>query len=258
LLGVPCPDHRDQVALSLLAIPRTCHFGLRHTAQSLTRFQSTAVPHFTDQPQSGEMASKFQPCRIRFLNAITMRKLKLQMQITLDGFVAGPQGELDWITSETDERQVRYLQDLTANMGTILLGRKMADEAIPHWENVANAQTDGAEWEYAKTFVATPKIIFSRTLDRTNGKNASVERGDLKESVAKLKHQPGKDIVVYGGANFVSELIKSNLIDEYHVLVNPVAIGQGKTIFNGQHKLKLVKSTPFTNGVLANQYVMLH
>jgi dihydrofolate reductase len=184
-----------------------------------------------------------------------MRKLKLQMQITLDGFVAGSQGQLDWMTPETDQRQVRLLQQLTADIDMIFLGRKMAEEAIPHWENVVNTQTDGAEFEYAKTFVSTPKIIFSKTLNSTEGKNANVERGDLQQSVMKLKNLPGKDIIVYGGANFVSELIKNNLIDEYHLLINPVAIGKGKTIFNDQYKLKLVKSTSFTNGVVANQYV---
>jgi dihydrofolate reductase len=184
-----------------------------------------------------------------------MRKLKLQMQITLDGFVAGSQGQLDWMTPETDERQVRYLQELTANMDLILLGRKMAEEAIPHWENVTNTQTDGDELEYAKTFVSTMKIIFSKTLHATKAKNARIERGDLKESVTKLKDQPGSDIIVYGGASFVSELITNNLIDEYHLLVNPIAIGNGKTIFTGQQRLKLIESMSFTNGVVANQYV---
>lgn len=176
------------------------------------------------------------------------------MQITLDGFVAGSQGELDWMTPESDERQVRYLQELTSNMDLILLGRKMAEEAIPHWEKVAKTNAEGDEVRYAKTFVATPKVIFSKTLSSTEGKNATVERADLKDTVTKLKQQPGKDIIVYGGANFVSELIQNNLIDEYHLLVNPVAIGKGKPIFNDQHKLKLVKSMTFSNGVVANQY----
>jgi dihydrofolate reductase len=184
-----------------------------------------------------------------------MRKLKLQMQITLDGFVAGPNGELDWMTPETDEQQVQYLGDVTSNMDLILLGRKMAEEAIPHWENVANAQEGGAEFDYAKTFVATPKIIFSKTLTTITGKNAKLEGGDLKKSVSNLKLQTGKNIIVYGGAHFVAELINHNLIDEYLLLVNPVAIGEGKKIFTGKCKLKLVESTSFSNGVIANIYV---
>ncbi len=176
------------------------------------------------------------------------------MQITLDGFVAGSQGQLDWMAQETDERQVRYLQELTAGMDTILLGRKMAEESIPHWEKIAGSQSSGPEYEYAKTFVATPKIIFSRTLSMTKGKNTNVESGDLKESITSLKNESGKDIIVYGGANFVSELIKNNLIDEYHLLVNPIAIGNGKRIFIDERKLKLVESKSFSNGVIANTF----
>jgi dihydrofolate reductase len=199
------------------------------------------------------VASKF-PQRSCEQNLSTMRKLRLQMQITLDGFVAGSQGQLDWMVAETDESQVRYLQDLTARMDLIILGRKMAEESIPHWQNVTKQQTEGPEFEYAKTFVSTPKIIFSKTLKDIDGEHARVERGDLKQTITALKDQPGKDIIVYGGANFVSELIKNDLIDEFHLLVNPVSIGNGKRIFNEQHKLKLIKSTSFSNGVVINQY----
>jgi dihydrofolate reductase len=184
-----------------------------------------------------------------------MRKLKLQMQVTLDGFVAGTNGELDWMTAEADQQQVQYLQDVTSNMDLILLGRKMAEEAIPHWENVAKAQEGGDEFDYAKTFVATPKIIFSKTLKAIKGKNAHLERRDLNETISNLKHQSGKDIIVYGGAHFVAELINHDLIDEYLLLVNPVAIGEGKKIFTGKCDLKLVESTSFANGVIANVYV---
>ncbi|WP_165823753.1 dihydrofolate reductase family protein [Pseudochryseolinea flava] len=183
-----------------------------------------------------------------------MRKLKLQMQITLDGYVAGSQGQLDWMTPETDERQVQYLKDLTTSMDTILLGRKMAEEAVPHWEHVTKIKKGDAEWEYAKTFVSTPKIIFSKTFRSPLGENTTLEQGDLTSVVTKLKDLPGKDIIVYGGASFASALIKQNLVDEFHLLVNPVAIGAGKIIFDGQHKLTLIKSMAFSNGVVANQY----
>lgn len=183
-----------------------------------------------------------------------MRKLKLQMQITVDGFVAGSQGQLDWMTPESDERQVRYLQELTASIDLILLGRKMAEESIPHWENVAKSQSQEPEVDYARTFVATPKIIFSRTLQNIQGDNTRIEKGDLKQTVTSLKNQNGKNIIVYGGANFVSELIKHDLIDEFYLLVNPVSIGNGKGIFNQHHKLQLTKSTSFNNGVVLNHY----
>lgn len=176
------------------------------------------------------------------------------MQISIDGFVAGPQGQLDWMTPETDKRQVQYLQELTETIDLILLGRKMAEEAIPHWEKAAGAKNKTVDSEFAGIFVSTQKIVFSRTLNSMSGKNVSVERGDLDKSISALKKQPGKDLIVYGGGKFVSELIKNNLIDEYHLLVNPVALGEGKTIFSGKRKLKLVQSIAFNNGVVASQY----
>ena len=176
------------------------------------------------------------------------------MQITLDGFVSGSKGELDWMTAETDERQIHYLQELTSSIDLILLGRKMAKESIPHWQKVADTQREGAEWEYAKTFVSTPKIVFSKTLNAIEGKNVRLEQNDLTDAVTRLKRQSGKGIIVYGGAQFVSALINTKLIDEYHLLVNPVAIGKGKSIFAHQHKLTLIKSHSFNNGVVANHY----
>lgn len=183
-----------------------------------------------------------------------MRKLILQMQLSLDGFVGRKDGGLDWMTKETGSNQIKYLQRLTNNMDTILLGRKMASESIPHWEKVAKTKSAGEEFEYAKTFADTRKIIFSKTLKKTEGKNTTVESRDLVESVTQLKKEPGKNIIVYGGAKFVSELIKHHLVDEYYLLSNPTAIGTGLEIFTDEVNLKLIDSVSFKNGVVANQY----
>ena len=186
-----------------------------------------------------------------------MRKLKLQMQMTIDGFVAGPEGQLDWMTTEMDEKQLAVLQELTTSMDTILLGRKMTDGFTNYWESVVNNQPDSPEYPYAKIFVDTPKIIFSKTIESVSGKNAMVENGDLVEAVNKLKNLEGKDIIVYGGASFVSELIKNNLIDELNLFINPTAIGDGLRIFNDRFKFKLVKSVSAGNGVIINTYKRL-
>src|SRR5690242_2934357 len=143
-----------------------------------------------------------------------MRKLKLQMQMSLDGFVAGPEGQLDWMSQETDADQLNSLSLLTESIDTIVMGRKMAPGFTTYWENVVNTQPDSPEYPYAKIFVDTPKIVFSKTVKTVPGKNVQVENGDLVQSINKLKKQQGKDIIVYGGANFASELIKNNLIDE--------------------------------------------
>lgn len=183
-----------------------------------------------------------------------MRKLKLQMQMTIDGFVAGTEGQLDWMATEMDPNQLQFLKELTESMDTILLGRKMTDGFTTYWESVVNNQPNSPEYPYAKIFVDTPKIVFSKTIKSVEGKNAIVENGDLTESVNRLKEQEGKDIIVYGGANFVSELIKKNLIDELNLFINPTAIGNGLKIFNDRFKFKLINSISCNNGVVINQY----
>jgi dihydrofolate reductase len=183
-----------------------------------------------------------------------MRKLKLQMQMTIDGFVAGAEGQLDWMCTDMDKLQLQLLKDLTESMDTILLGRKMTEGFITYWENVVDNQPDSPEYPYAKIFVDTPKIVFSKTINSVNGKNATVENGDLIESINKLKKQEGKDIIVYGGANFVSELIKNNLIDELYLFINPTAIGNGLKIFTDRFKFILLSSTSYSNGIVVNKY----
>jgi dihydrofolate reductase len=183
-----------------------------------------------------------------------LRKLRLQMQMTTDGFVAGPDGQLDWMEPEMDPQQLQLLSELTESMDTIIMGRKMTAGFVSYWENVINNQPGSPEYPYAKIFVDTPKIVFSKTTSSIDGKNVVVENGDLVQSVNRLKKQEGKDIIVYGGANFVSELIKNNLIDELNLFINPTVLGSGLRIFPHRHKLKLTDSIFCNNGVLVNKY----
>ena len=180
-----------------------------------------------------------------------MRKLKLQVQTTIDGFVAGPTGELDWMTWNWDDILKSFVLELHNNVDTILLGRKMTEGFVGHWEKV---QPDNPEYSFAKIMVDTPKVIFTKTLDKPIGKNTSLAKGNLADEIAKLKKQKGKDIIVYGGASFVSNLIKENLIDELNLFVNPTAIGEGLTIFTGKTNLKLAKSRVFECGIVVNTY----
>jgi len=183
-----------------------------------------------------------------------MRKLKLQMNMTLDGFVGDLKGQLNWMLPEVDENQIQYLHKLTNSIDTIILGRVMATEGIPYWESVAKSKSKNEEVAYANLFVKTPKIIFSKTLKKFEGENTSIEKGNLKKAIAELKSESGKDIMVYGGARFVSSLIEQNLIDELHLFIHPVAIGSGLTIFNKKSKFELVKSETYNNGIVLHQY----
>jgi dihydrofolate reductase len=183
-----------------------------------------------------------------------MRKLKLQMQVTVDGFVAGPEGELDWMSRDLDAALLARIMQLTDTSDTILLGRKMTEGFVKYWEQ-AVTQKDNPELELARRMVDYSKVVFSKTLQRIDGKNVRVENGDLVRAVDQLKSKPGKDIVVYGGANLVSSLLEHGLIDELNLFVNPIAIGRGMQIFKGRKPLKLATSTVYTCGTVVNTYV---
>jgi dihydrofolate reductase len=187
-----------------------------------------------------------------------MRKLKLQMDITIDGFVAGPNGELDWMTFDwEDKKLVQYLNSVIDSSDTLLMGRKMTDEFVNYWSN-ALKNPKSPENSFAKKMIDVPKVVFTRTLDESRWPNTVLAKGDIVEEVNKLKNRPGKDLLVYGGAGFVSSLIKHDLIDQYHFFVYPAAIGKGLTIFSevGRYlKLKRIDATPTESGITVINYL---
>ena len=185
-----------------------------------------------------------------------MRKLKLQMQQTVNGYVAGPNGELDWMTWNWTDDIKQYVTDITDSIDTILLGRKMTDGFITHWDAAAKNADDPSQ-EFAQKMVNAHKVVFTKTLERSEWENTVLAKGDVAEEVNRLKAQDGKDIIVYGGAGFVSSLIKEKLIDELHLFVNPAAIAAGLTIFSqigGQLNLKLNESKTFDCGIVLLNY----
>jgi dihydrofolate reductase len=183
-----------------------------------------------------------------------MKKLKLQMQLSVDGFVCGPEGQLDWMTWTWDVRLQEFVSDLTASVDTIVMGRKMADSFMRHWEAAANNPDDPSK-PFAELMVGYPKIIFSQTNQSVSGVNASMAQKPLVEAITQLKKEDGKDIIVYGGAGFVSSLIEYNLIDELNLFINPTAIGDGMRIFKGKVPLELDNSTRYGCGIVVNKYV---
>ena len=191
-----------------------------------------------------------------------MRKLKLQIQMTIDGFVAGPNGEGDWVfisgkgDPEALQQMIGFGVELGAGCDTLLLGRKLAASTFcTYWENVADNQPDNP-WHPVATLIANyRKIAFSHTETSLPGRNLEVENGNLATVIQALKEQPGKDILVYGGAGFVSSLVSLNLIDEYYLIVNPVAIGAGLSIFKDRKILKLESSIAFKSGKILNKYL---
>jgi dihydrofolate reductase len=176
------------------------------------------------------------------------------MQVTLDGFVAGQNGEMDWMVWNWDDELKDYVTKLTEPVDLILLGRKLAEGFIPHWK--AAAQHPEKSEPGAVKFHETPKVVFSKSENGAEWENATVANGDLEEEVNNLKKQEGSDMIVYGGAALVSELIGKNLIDDYHLFMNPVVLGEGLPIFTrlqGRQNLKLIEARAFPCGI-----VMLH
>lgn len=181
-----------------------------------------------------------------------MRKLKLQVQITIDGFISGQNGEMDWMCFPWTEDIINYVREITEPVDTIILGRKLAEGFIPYWENVIQDPTN-PEYEGGIKYTSTPKIVFTKTIEKSIWNNTNVANGELIEEITKLKNQKGKDIIAYGGGRFVTSLIIAGLIDEFHLFINPTAIGNGMTIFKGLNKnlnLKLKTAKQFDCGIL--------
>lgn len=185
-----------------------------------------------------------------------MRKLNLQVQMTVDGYMAGPHGEMDFTTRAWDEALKQYVANLTEPVDCLVLGRKLAEGFIPHWAAVA-ANPAGPEFVAGRKFTDTPKVVFTHTLDNSPWGNTVLAKGDLVDEITTLKTQDGKDIMAYGGATFVSALIRHGLIDAFHLFINPTALGSGMPIFHGldhRQDLTLVKATPFDCGIVVLHY----
>ena len=182
-----------------------------------------------------------------------MRKLKLQAQTSIDGYVGGPNGELDFMTWNWSDDIKKYVNDLHETIDTILLGRKMTDGFVGHWAGVLNNPEDPS-YAFAKVMIDTPKVVFTKTLEKSEWINTTLAKGDLTEEVNKLKQQDGKDLIVYGGASFDAALIKAGLIDELHLFVNPSSVGKGLPIFTEKATYKLADAKAFECGIVVLVY----
>ena len=169
--------------------------------------------------------------------------------MSLDGYVAGPDGEMDWMTWNWDEELTSYVGGITAPVDLIILGRGLAEGFIPVWQERLDL---GDTEEFPQKMVHTPKVVFTKTITGKPWANTTIANGDIVEEVNKLKAQPGGDIMVYGGAMLASAMIRNNLIDEYHIFINPVVIGQGVSIYNdlqNRLNLDLIEARSFSCGI---------
>jgi dihydrofolate reductase len=186
---------------------------------------------------------------------MSQRKLILSMQITLDGYVAGPDDEADWLLSSDDE-WMDLFNDLNS-ADTYLLGRKMYPIYSKYWQSVLH-KPDSApnELKFAKLADKTQHIVFTKSDFKPDWKNTRVAH-DLAAEVTRLKKENGKNIIAWGGANFASNLIKLDLVDEYRFELNPTILTKGKALFNNieqQKKLKLIDSKSLKSGLIIVRY----
>ncbi len=200
-----------------------------------------------------------------------MRKLILKMSITLDGFVGGADGKIDWLFETIDEEARKWIADTIGQAGVHIMGSRTYADMAAYWPSSTDI--------LAAPMNQIPKVVFSRTKDakfsvttkalEDANRDAPVDKvraaaswgqpriasGDLGQEIKRLKEEPGNDIIAHGGAGFARSLVASGLIDEYQLLVHPVALGRGLAIFAELPKplrLSLVSTTRFAGGAVAH------
>ena len=183
-----------------------------------------------------------------------MRKIILMMSPSLDGFIEGPNRELDW--GLVDEELHRHFNDLLAGMGAFLHGRVMYELMAAVWPTAdADPSMTPAMREFARIWLDMPKIVYSRTLEKA-GWNTTIVRDVVPDEVMALKDQPGGDMVL-GGAGIAAAFMRQDLIDEYRLYFHPVVLGRGKPLFPPSDTpitLHLAETHTFTNGVVLLRY----
>ncbi len=187
-----------------------------------------------------------------------MRKIIVTMWVSCDGFIAGPNGEMDWIADSYDEEMGKYEGDLVNAADTLLLGRVTYQSFAGAWPYVPdNPSASEGEKEYARIVNAMHKIVFSKSLEKAEWHNSALAREIVPEDIEKMKQESGQDMVIYGSASIVQALTNLGLIDEYQLLVYPVVLGSGKPLFQNMQdrvKLKLIKTRVFPSGVVGLYY----
>jgi dihydrofolate reductase len=191
-----------------------------------------------------------------------MRKVILSVNITMDGLMAGPNGELDWHYEYWSAEMAESSSAILSNIGTIIVGRVTYLALLQYWSQIAvSPLSSAADRYYAHLLCGIPKVVFSNTLTVVNRYQSSLVKGSLQEEVMALKRQPGKNIISWGGINMAYSLIKAGLVDVYLLWVAPVILNTGVPLFRETKewdKLKLMKTQHFSNGVVLYYYEFIN
>lgn len=175
-----------------------------------------------------------------------MRKVFVFMMVTLDGFFEGPDHEIDWhnVDEEFNEFAIEQLDELD----TLLFGRVTYEVMASFWPTPFAIENDPI---VAGKMNSIPKIVFSKTLDKAEWNNTRLVKEHVAEEISQLKQQPGRDLAIFGSSNLTASLLQMGLVDELRIMVNPVVLGNGNSLFKGIHdkaNLKLLKTRTFRSG----------
>jgi dihydrofolate reductase len=191
-----------------------------------------------------------------------MRKVILSMMMSLDGFAAGPNGEMDWLPPFDDEEKWRDLHGemwkQLKGIDTFLLGRVTYQQWEYYWPAAAkNPKSTRSDIDFSRFADETQKVVFSKTLNEVHWKNSRLVKGDIAEEIGRMKQMPGKDIALAGGAGLARTFIKLGLVDDYLFTVHPVILGTGKSLFKDleeRRRLRLVEARTLNPGAVLLHY----
>jgi dihydrofolate reductase len=178
-----------------------------------------------------------------------MRKLIAFNHVTLDGYFVGANGDFSWARHGNDDAEYSaFVAENASGGGQLLFGRVTYQLMASYWPTAIADQHDPV---VAKAMNSMSKVVFSRTLDQASWSNTRLVKSDLVSEIRKMKEEPGPGMAILGSGSIVSQLALENVIDEYQMMMDPVALGKGRTMFDGiqeQLSLKLAKTRTFNNG----------
>jgi dihydrofolate reductase len=177
-----------------------------------------------------------------------MRQVTLQMSMSLDGYVASDRQHPGAAVPE-DAELIRWKANRVAKAGAHLMGRVTYQEMAAYWPHSTEP--------YAPPMNNIPKIVFSKTLRQASWPATRIARGDLAAEIAAIKDEPGPDVIAHGGASFAAALAAQGLIDEYCLVIQPVAVGRGQALFAelpAALPLELIEARSFECGVVVHIY----
>lgn len=182
-----------------------------------------------------------------------MRRLGAFSHVTLDGYFTDVSGDMSWAHTEKEDAEWNAFVAANAGTGgTLVFGRVTYELMIRYWPTPMAAANNPV---IAERMNGLPKVVFSRTLATASWSNTKLVKGDLASEIRTMKQQPGKDMVILGSGQLVSQLAREGLIDEYQVVINPIVLGKGRTLFDGvKQKLALTESRTFGNGNVVLSY----